>query len=197
MMKRAVFLDRDGTLIKDCHYLKDPTGIELLPNAAEGLKELKDCGFLLIIVSNQSGVARGYFTIKEMEEVNRRLLFMLLEQGVEIDKLYCCPHHSKGIEDSPFTKECACRKPQIGMAMQAQEELQLNLASCYMIGDKPDDILFGKNFGAKASILIKGEKNSENKPEDGISYDYLAEDLLESALWIKQKEKDQNDENRN
>jgi D-glycero-D-manno-heptose 1,7-bisphosphate phosphatase len=143
-INKAVFLDRDGTIIKDCHYLKDPELVELLPHAGENLRRLKEHCFLLVMVSNQSGIARGFFSVPELQAVEKRLIDLLKEHGIILDGIYNCLH---GPEDN-----CKCRKPAIGMALQAADELHINLNESYMVGDKESDIQFGKNFGAKASF---------------------------------------------
>ncbi|GHU89451.1 D,D-heptose 1,7-bisphosphate phosphatase [Clostridia bacterium] len=148
-MNRAVFLDRDGTIIKDCHYLKDPAQVELLPGVAEALRELKRRGFLLILVSNQSGIARGYFTERDLQAVQDRLNAVLSEHGAALDGAYNCPHAPDD--------DCGCRKPKIGMALAAKRDFDLDLSESYMVGDKQSDIEFGRNFGAKAAFYSISE----------------------------------------
>ena len=143
-MNKAVFLDRDGTIIYDRHYLKDPELVELMPGITDGLRCFKEHGFLLVLVSNQSGIARGYFGEKELALVQERIDEILQAQGLVLDGIYHCPH---GSDDA-----CDCRKPKIGMALKAQRDLGLDLASCYMVGDKESDMQFGMNFGAKRSF---------------------------------------------
>lgn len=142
---KAVFLDRDDTIIYDRHYLRDPELVELMPGVVEALRHFHEQGFLLILVSNQSGIARGLITEHELRLVGDRLEEMLLSHGVKLDSVYYCPH---GPDDG-----CDCRKPRIGMAQQAKLEFDLDLSECYMIGDKESDIEFGRNFGARGSFL--------------------------------------------
>jgi len=143
-MNIAVFLDRDGTIIYDRHYIKDHELVELIPGVIKGLKLFKKYGYLLIMVSNQSGIARGLITKEEVIAVNSRLDEILHKENVYLDGSYYCPH---GPDDN-----CDCRKPAIGMALKAKEDFNLDLSNCYMIGDKESDIEFGCNFGAKASF---------------------------------------------
>lgn len=144
-MKKAIFLDRDDTIIYDRHYLRDPEQIVLIPGVAEALRRFHEQGFLLILVSNQSGIARGLITKHELQLVEDRLNEILLSHGVKLDGVYYCPH---GPND-----DCDCRKPKTGMAIQAKQEFGLNFSECYMIGDKESDIEFGRRIGAKGSFL--------------------------------------------
>jgi D,D-heptose 1,7-bisphosphate phosphatase len=144
VMNKAIFLDRDGTIIYDKHYLSDPALVELLPGVADDLRLLKEEGFLLVLVSNQSGVARGRFSADDLKNVHFRLEFLLKEEGVVLAGAYHCVHAPND--------NCTCRKPEIGMALMAEKDLEIDLRESYMVGDKPSDIQFGKNFGAIASF---------------------------------------------
>jgi len=144
-MNKAIFLDRDGTIIFDRHFIKNPYLVELIPGVVEGLSLFKKHGFLLIMVSNQSGIARGFFGKDKVEAVNSRMAIILKENDIYLDGSYYCPH-------SPDDK-CNCRKPAIGMAIQARDDFNIDLTGSYMIGDKPSDIQFGTNFGAKISFF--------------------------------------------
>ena len=144
-MTWAVFLDRDGTIVVDKHYLSDPDGLELLPNALEGLRQLRDLGARLVVVTNQSGVGRGYFPAAAIEPMNERLRELLAEGGVELDGIYVCPHAPDD--------DCDCRKPRTALFERAAEELEIELGSSVVIGDKEADVEAGQRVGA-ASILI-------------------------------------------
>ncbi len=158
-MVKCVFLDRDGTLCKDYGYNNNPGKIELLPGVGEGLRKLKEKGFLLVVISNQSCVARGICKLKDVINFNNALNTMLKkEYGVLIDKFYFCPHHPYGIVEE-FRKECICRKPNPGMILKAREELNIDLSKSYLIGDKERDIEAGKKAGVFRSFLFS-EKNS-------------------------------------
>jgi len=137
-VKKAWFLDRDGTIIVDQHYLKDPEKVVLLDNAAQALKEAQDAGYLLIVVTNQSGIARGYFTPEEADKVDERLSAMLEKEGVRIAKTYRCPHLPDGIP--PYNVTCDCRKPDVGLFKQAIADFDLNPKECIACGDKLRDI---------------------------------------------------------
>lgn len=175
--KKAVFFDRDGTLIREKNYLKDPAGVELLEGAAECLRALKERGFLIVIVSNQSGVARGMMTEEDVRRVNARMLALLRAAGAEADGVYYCPHHPAG-SDPAYAKACDCRKPNTGMALRAAEELGICLSDSYMVGDKEADVLFGQNAGMRRSFLVlSGYGAKEREKIEGMAGAECAEDL--------------------
>ena len=140
-MKCAVFLDRDDTIIVDKGYLKNPDGIEFLPGIFNGLQFLQNAGYSLIQVSNQSGIGRGYFTEEDYFAVTKRLNDLLNINGITFTGYYYCPH-------APNVN-CKCRKPKPYLAQKAAIDFDIDLKNSYMVGDKPSDIEFGKNFGAK------------------------------------------------
>ena len=146
-MKRAVFVDRDGTLIQEKDYLSRPEDVILLPGTASGLRALQDAGFVLMMVTNQSGVGRGYFTMADVEAVHARLTGMLAAEGIRIEKIYVAPeapdHPSRG------------RKPSPDFLFDAREEFGLDLSNSYMVGDKLSDIECGWNAGVQASVLVR------------------------------------------
>jgi D-glycero-D-manno-heptose 1,7-bisphosphate phosphatase len=145
-MSQAVFLDRDGTIIADKNYMADPAEIELLPGAVQGLRRLQDAGLLLIIVTNQSGVARGFFTEQALHEVHRRLLEILENEGVRIAGIHYCPH---GPEDG-----CPCRKPKPGLLLDAAAEHGIDLHQSAMVGDSLRDAQAGMAAGCGLNILL-------------------------------------------
>lgn len=182
-MNRACFLDRDGVLIKDMHYIKDPDDVELMPGVADALKKLHDNGFLCVVVSNQSGVARGYFSEESVDVVNARICELLAERGEKLDASYYCPHYPDGDVDE-YSFDCDCRKPGPGMFLKAAEEHSINLGESFMIGDKVSDIEAARKAGCKEAVMVKTGKGEEQfrryKPENvhlaaGISeaVDYL------------------------
>lgn len=181
-MNRAIFLDRDGTIIEEKNYLSDVNQILLLENSVKGLKILQDT-FLLIIVSNQSGVSRGYFTEKEVNKVNEALLNMLEKQSVHISGVYYCPHYENGVIEK-YSINCTCRKPKTGLIDKACLDFAIDLNKSYVIGDKDSDIQLAKNVGCR-SILIKNS-NYLNK----ISPNYVAIDLYDAAKYILDLEKE-------
>ena len=177
-LKSAVFLDRDDTLIRDTGYLSDPDCVELLPGVREGLRELNRAGIPAIVVTNQSGIARGFFDEKTLHVIHARLLKLLRAEGVRIDALYYCPHHPQGVIEQ-YRITCHCRKPEPGMLCQAARDLGLDLASSYLVGDKAQDIETIHRVKG-TGILIRTDKDMilEEAP------DYIARDLPDAVHWI-------------
>lgn len=138
-MNKAFFLDRDGTVNVDTGYVGNPDEVELLPGVAEAIKKMNDAGYLVIVVSNQSGVARGYFGVEDVQKVNNRINELLSEYGAHIDAFYYCPHLAEGIVKE-FSIDCDCRKPKPGLFKKAMNDYNLAPAFCYACGDKPRDI---------------------------------------------------------
>lgn len=153
MKRSCVFFDRDGTLMEDRNYLSDPDGVVLFPDTIPSLKKIAEAGFLMIIVSNQSGIGRGYFTEVELEKVNKRLEDLLVGGGVKLDAFYCCPHVD---EDC-----CDCRKPKSGLILKACEDFDIDLKSSYVVGDKIRDIMTGLNVGTNAILVTTGYGTNE------------------------------------
>ncbi len=148
-MRKAVFLDRDNTLIKDDGYIHEPEKVELLPTVPEGLKLLKKADYLLIVVSNQSGIGRGYFKEKDFHAVNERLQELLKPHGVQIDDFFFCPHRPD--------ENCNCRKPKTGMVEEAAKKWNIDLSESFVIGDKEIDVMLAFNAGCKRGILVGSE----------------------------------------
>lgn len=136
--RKAWFLDRDGTIIVDRHYLSDPEQVELLEGAAQALAQAQRAGYLLVVVTNQSGIARGYFSEAEADRVDRRLAELLAEHGVTIARTYRCPHLPEG--KPPYDIVCDCRKPRLGLFRRAIAELGIDPARSIACGDKPRDV---------------------------------------------------------
>lgn len=153
--KIAVFLDRDGTINIEKDYLYRIEDFEFIPGAAEAIRRLNQAGLLTIVVSNQSGVARGYFTLAQVEELHRHIHQELKKHGAWIDAFYICPHHpTEG--NGEFTRECSCRKGEPGMLLQAADDLGINLSASYMVGDKIADIEAGHNAGCRSLLVRTG-----------------------------------------
>ncbi|UCC43266.1 MAG: HAD-IIIA family hydrolase [Candidatus Zixiibacteriota bacterium] len=152
----ALLLDRDGTVIVNKHFLADPDLVELEEGAAGALRKASSAGYKLVIVSNQSGVARGYFGTDAVDQVNTRMLELLAAERVTIDGLYYCPHHSIKGTVSEYTVDCDCRKPSAGMAEQAVSELNIDLRRSYVIGDSRPDFDLGRVIGARSILLRTG-----------------------------------------
>ncbi len=185
--QRAVFLDRDGTLIREADYLRDPSGVVLERDAAEAVALLNRAGYRVILVSNQSGIARGYYTERELEAVQRRVEDLLHEEGAYLDAFYFCPHHPDGRVEK-YRMDCRCRKPGTGMVERAVEEWGIDLAASYVIGDKASDLEMARRAGMTA-ILVRtgyGEETWEACLTEAGSPrpDRVAEDVGEAVRFV-------------
>ena len=188
--KGAVFLDRDGTIIEDRDYLSDPKDIKLIPGSVEAVKAINDMGFKTIVVTNQSGVARGYFPEKSIAEIHGKLKELFNEEGAQIDGFYYCPHHPTAGEGQ-YRIECHCRKPETGMLDAAVRDFDLDPSNSYVIGDKLIDIELAQRADA-TGILVKtgyGKKELKTLSDNSeITPMHIAEDLLDAVEWIKREE---------
>lgn len=178
--QKAIFLDRDGTIIIEKSFISTPDDVELIPGSAQALAKLAKTGYALVIITNQSGVARGYFDEKAVQIVNARLVEMLCELGVEIAAIYYCPHYAQGIVPA-YSIECPCRKPGTGMVEKAIKEFGIQPA--FVIGDRSSDIELGINLHIPA-ILVKTGYGSKQPTEVMEMADFVAEDIAEATEWI-------------
>lgn len=172
--EKAIFLDRDGTLNEEVDFLHEKEKMKLIPGTVEALKILQEKGFLLIVISNQSGVARGYFTMHEVCEVNDYMKECLEKEQVHIQKFYCCPH---GPND-----DCECRKPRTGLYQQAILDFHIDAAKSYLVGDKVSDIKAAFSLGAGYGLLLSGHDISKEEQERYRGHCYA--NLLEFAKSI-------------
>lgn len=158
MPKRAVFLDRDKTIIADPGYIDDPDLVSLLPGAAQGIVRLNRAGFAVVVVSNQSGVARGKVTEEQLGEIHERLREMLLEQGAKLDAIYYCPYlDGPAAVIERYRKDSELRKPNPGMLLRAAEELDISLPESWMIGDSARDVIAGERAGCRTILIRHGD----------------------------------------
>ncbi|OGO04830.1 MAG: hypothetical protein A2Y60_02390 [Chloroflexi bacterium RBG_13_54_9] len=178
-MERAVFLDRDGTIIEDTGYVGECGKVRFLPRASQAIKLLNKSGFEVIVITNQSGVARGYFTEERVKEVNSYIQESLIRGGASIRKIYYCPHHVEGIVER-YRKECYCRKPNPGMIEEAAREFGIDLEKSFVIGDKVSDIQAGRRAGCE-TILLTGESSSHQEEEIASLGGHVAADLYEAV----------------
>ncbi len=174
-INRAVFIDRDGTIARDVPYCSRPEDFELLPNVAEGIKLLNKHGFKVVVVTNQSGIARGYFTEETLAKIHDKMCKELARYGAHIDAIYYCPHHPDN--------NCECRKPKPKMLLQAASDLDINLGQSYVIGDNSMDIEMGKNVGCK-TILISAKGKERTLDKQVLCPDYIASSVIAATQWI-------------
>lgn len=179
---RAVILDRDGTINRDPGFVHRVADLELLPGAVEGLRRMAAAGYRLIIATNQSGVARGYFTVEQMHAFNAALVELLASQGVTIDAVYCCPFHPQA-EVRLYRADSPLRKPAPGMLLRAAEEQAINLASSIVVGDKLSDIAAGRAAGCRTILVRTGVAGSD---VGDATPDYTVDDLPTAAATIEQ-----------
>ncbi len=183
-MKRAIFLDRDGTLSFERGYIDRPEKFEIYPFTPSALKLLKDLGFLLVVITNQSGVARGFFSLETLNKVHEKMERELEKYGIKLDGIYFCPHHPS------TTGICGCRKPNTGLVERACKELAIDPSASYVIGDKWSDIELGKRVGAKTILVLTGYGKMEIM--DGVlkrlKPDIVAENILHASKIIKDLE---------
>ncbi|MBQ7731019.1 MAG: HAD family hydrolase [Lentisphaeria bacterium] len=153
-MRQACFFDRDGVIIEEADYIHDPALVRLCPFAAEAVRAMHDAGRLVIVVSNQSGIARGYFTEADLKAVDARMNELLEAEGAHIDATYYCYHHKKGVIPE-YAIDCDCRKPKPGLFLRAAKDLDIDLAASFMIGDKESDLEAGLNAGCRGVALVR------------------------------------------
>ena len=176
---RAVFLDRDGTVVVGVPYLSNVNQVELNTNAAEAIRKFNEIGYLVIIITNQSGVARGYFDEDRLVEINRELENQLLEKGAKIDAIFYCPHLPES-EINDGSKPCQCRKPKPKMLLDASEQYTIDLHDSLMVGDTPGDIIAGQRAGCKTALIYKGKDYYDYKRDiDIVKPDFIVKDLLQ------------------
>lgn len=173
--RRYVLLDRDGTIIEECEYLCDPARVALLPGAARGLRALTRLGLGLVLVSNQSGLGRGYFSEEDLWAVHVRLRQLLTAEGIRLDGSYYCPHVPE--------EGCGCRKPAPGLIEQAAAELGFDARRCFVIGDKRCDVELGLAVGAQ-SILVRTGHGRREEMVPGPAPHHVVDDLEQAARII-------------
>ncbi|MDE3225058.1 MAG: lipopolysaccharide heptosyltransferase II [Nitrospirota bacterium] len=175
----TVFLDRDGTVNRDTSYIKRPEELEVLPGVVDAVARLKRAGARIVLVTNQSGVARGFFSVETLKSIHAKLLALLEAGGGTLDAMYFCPHHP---DDG-----CSCRKPGTAMVERAAADLGLDLSASYVVGDQTRDIELGRRIGARTVLVTTGPTSQEALAAleaEGRGPDHVAPDLAEAAAWI-------------
>ena len=182
----AIFLDRDGTINEQMGYINHTCRFQLLPGAAEAIKKLNDADIPVVVISNQSGLARGYFPEELLVAVHEKMNRLLAETDAHVDGIYYCPHHPEAKEER-FRAACNCRKPKPGLVLQASEEMKLDPKRSYVVGDRWSDIKTAANCGATSILVRTGYGRGDEQyigPQQEIQPDFKADDLLEAVTWI-------------
>jgi len=174
-MRRWVALDRDGTLIEEVPYLADPWRVRLLPGAGQAVRLLRQMGLPMVLITNQSGIGRGYFELERLGEIHARLFALLAAEGATLDGVYCCPHRPE--------EGCPCRKPALGLLQQAARDLGLRPQDAFVIGDKECDLELGRRAGATA-ILVETGWGRETAARCGLQAHLVAADLWQASQAI-------------
>jgi D-glycero-D-manno-heptose 1,7-bisphosphate phosphatase len=191
MKRPAVFIDRDGTINEQMGYINHPSRFIMLPGAAEAFRILNNEGYFAIIISNQSGVARGYFPIETVYDIHSRMNDSIRKQGGKIDGIFFCPHYPKGSVPE-YTLDCDCRKPKTGLITQACKKFNIDLTKSYMVGDHYTDIELADRSNIDGILVRTGYGNGVieyNLPHMSIKPKYIADDLLDAVKWITKIQK--------
>jgi D-glycero-D-manno-heptose 1,7-bisphosphate phosphatase len=159
-MKRAVFIDRDGTLSEEVGYINHPSRFRLFPYAAPAIKLLNESGWLAIVTTNQAGVARGYFSEDMIQTVHAAMTGELERGGARLDAIYYCAHHPS-VGEAPYRFECDCRKPKPGLISRAAREFEIDLAASWMVGDRYSDVELARNAGVNSAFVLSGYGRGE------------------------------------
>lgn len=186
MKQRAVFLDRDGTISEEVGYVNHPSRYRVFPYSAEAVRLLNDAGWLAILVTNQAGVARGYFTEDMVGTVHDLLKQELARKGARLDAIYYCAHHPS-VGEPPYRFACDCRKPQPGLIRRAAEEYAIDLERSWMVGDRYSDIEMAHNAGVRSAFVLSGYGRGEWEYQRAVwtkQPDLVAEDLLAAVQTI-------------
>ena len=182
----AVFMDRDGTLTEEVGYINHPSRLRLLPRSGAAVRRLNQAGVAVVVVTNQAGIARGYFSPEVLTAVNAALVSQLKDEGAHLDGLYVCPHHPTEGE-APYRLVCDCRKPKPGLVLRAASELGLDLRRSTLVGDKGSDLVAARAVGARAVLVLTGYGLGEweyRRSALPVQPDHVADDLLGAADWV-------------
>ena len=193
MKRPAVFIDRDGTISEEVGYVNHPSRFRLFPYAASAIKLLNDQGWLAIVITNQAGVARGYFSESMIATVHDNLMRELRDQDARVDAIYYCAHHPT-VGEPPYRLECDCRKPKPGLITRAARDQDIAIEQSWMIGDRYGDIELARNAGVRSAFVLSGYGRGEWENQSSLwkhQPDLVAENLLEAVESILRSEKPQ------
>jgi len=183
-------MDRDGTVCDEVGYVNHVGRVRLLPRSAAAIRAANEAGFQTVVATNQAGVARGYFAESLVDEVHDRVRELLAADGARLDGIYYCPHHPE-VGEPAYRKVCTCRKPLPGMLERARDEMGIDLAASYMVGDTVKDLEAGRRAGATSVLVLTGYGRGELQYQSHawtVKPDHVAEDLLDAVTWILDRE---------
>ena len=189
--RRAVFMDRDGTVADEVGYVNHASRLRLLPGSAAALRRIREAGFLSVVVTNQSGVARDYFEEAVVHQANQRFRDLLAAEGASVDAIYYCPHHPRE-GAPPYRRDCDCRKPRPGMLLRAAADLRIDLPRSYMVGDGVVDVEAGRAAGATTILVLTGYGRGHlehRRHRWAVEPDHIAQDLGAAVDWILARER--------
>lgn len=190
MGNKAVFLDRDGTINEEMGYINHLERFKLLPRVGPAIRLLNQHEIKVVVITNQSGVARGYFSESLVHLVHQKMQDLLMREGAYLDGIYYCPHHPDAGE-LPYRQKCRCRKPAPGLVEKAVRELDLDCGQSYLIGDRGNDIEFSHQIGAKGILVLTGYGKGEWEyygDQWKVKPDHVAHDLYEAVQWVLKQE---------
>lgn len=190
-MRPAVFLDRDGTINEQLGYINHISRFILLPGVGKAMSLLNKNNYIVVVTSNQSGVARGYFPIKLVQETNEMMKRELAKYNAYVDEIYFCPHHPDGVLPE-YSRDCSCRKPGIGLIKKARSELSIDMERSYVIGDRWLDIEFAHNANLPGILVLTGYGKGDLEyvvPHKQIKPIFVAENLLRAVKWILEQDR--------
>ncbi len=188
--RRAIFLDRDGTVSYEVGYVNHPSRYDIMPGSAGAIKKINQSDFLAVLVTNQAGVARGYFTEELILKVHDKLKKLLAEEKAYLDALYYCPHHPD-MGEAPYRQDCDCRKPKPGLLQKAEKELHIDLSRSYIIGDSIKDIVTGFRVNMPGVLVLTGYGKGEyeyHSSKWNVHPVHVADDLTAAVNWILSRE---------
>jgi len=186
MKRPAVFIDRDGTISEEVGYVNHPSRFRLFPYSAEAIRILNDAGWLAILITNQAGVARGYFSEDVIHKVHDQLTRDLQNESARLDAIYYCAHHPS-VGEPPYRSDCDCRKPKPGLIQQAAKEVEIDLAASWMAGDRYSDVELARNAGLRSAFVLSGYGRGEWEYQSQAwahQPDLVCENLLEAVKSI-------------
>lgn len=182
-MKKAFFLDRDGVINVDVDYLHRPEDVVLCPGVGKAVRKINEAGYLAVVVSNQSGIARGMYTLREVKAVEQKIRELLEPESARLDAFYYCPHHKEGVVPE-FAVDCSCRKPKPGLLLNAISDLEIDPAASFLIGDQLSDLRAGEEAGCKAVVMVTTGHGLQNLEKARAENRVVKPGLLEAVEYL-------------